>query len=230
MPIGSAKLGFWYTQPISDTINLPPQVQFPNGGFESGTTGWTVINSRIQLNGGTTILGEVTPTDPTPRPYSSPGEATSISSESYNYNLDTTDIPPTGGTQCLRLVNNGVVNSFGLLYGPAVYSINTVIAEAGDKISFWWRAIGSSDAYNIYAYLLDPTKSGSNKYIQLIRATAAAGGTQTAWAEASVIIQPNQVGNYHFVFINGSYDASGGTVVGAELKIDMVQRYQAGTY
>lgn len=230
---GSTQNGITTSSYSSDkcgvTISLVSKItpEFPNGSFESGYTGWTVIQSRIRLNGGTTILGAPTPTDPTPNIYKATGDTT-VTGDTYSYGLDTTDKPPNGGTQSLYLRNRGTVPSYGLLYGPAVYSTNLVTANVGDKISFWWRALGTQDSYNVYAYLLDPVSSPV-RYIQLLDATSQTA-TNTSWAEASIIIQSGQQGNYYFVFINGGYDATGGTVVGSDLKIDIVKRFPAGTY
>lgn len=120
---------------------------------------------------------------------------------------------------------------YSITYGPAVYSLNTVIAEVGDKISFYWRALSggpdstTGDAYNVYAYLVNPNVAPV-KYIQLLDANSNVL-TNTAWAEAAIIIQPGDEGTYHFVFINGGFDATGGLVVGSDLKIDVIKRYRA---
>ena len=217
---------------VINDANQAPAEQFPNPGFEEAFTGWTVLNQRVSLNGGSTILGVPTPTDPTPNPVSSstsPGNAASFVG-SFNFGLDTTDVPPNGQTQSVSLTFRGSVNEGAIVYGPVVYSNNTVIAEVGDKISFWWRALsgndaGDGDAYNVYAYLVNPSASPV-RYIQLLDANSASL-VNTAWAEASVIIQPGQEGSYHFVFVNGGFDATFGTVIGSDLKIDNVRRTKA---
>jgi PKD repeat protein len=211
---------------ISDANQVPLE-QFPNPGFEEALTGWTILNQRIRLNGGSTILDVPTPTDPTPNPYGSPGDATSFSSYTFNYFLDTNDKPPNGETQSIALSFGGIVNQGAIIYGPALYSNNTVIAQVGDKISFYWRALGIQDAYNVYAYLVNPAASPV-KYIQLLDA-ATTPASNTAWAEAAVIIQPGDEGNYHFVFVNGGFDATFGTVIGADLKIDNIRRTKAAS-
>jgi hypothetical protein len=67
------KIGFWFIPPP------PPALEdFPNPGFEEGLIYWQVINTRIQLNGGTTILGWPTPTDPTPNPQNFQGGLVSV--------------------------------------------------------------------------------------------------------------------------------------------------------
>jgi PKD repeat protein len=223
------------TVTISDA-NQAPVEQFPNAGFEDGLTGWTVLNQRVSLNGGSTILGVPTPADPTPNPVSplgtSPGDATSFTptGAGFTYNLDTTDVPPSGQTQSIALSFRASVNFGSIVYGPVVYSNNTVIAETGDKISFWWRALsgndaGTGDAYNVYAYLVNPS-AVPVKYIQLLDANSSAL-VNTPWAEASVIIQPGNEGNYHFVFVNGGFDATFGGVIGSDLKIDIIKRFRA---
>jgi hypothetical protein len=219
---------------VINDANQAPAEQFPNPGFEEAFTGWTVLNQRVSLNGGSTILGVPTPTDPTPNPVSgsgtSPGNATSFSGASFNFSLDTVDKPPNGESQSVALTFRGVVNQGAIIYGPVVYSNNTVIAEIGDKISFYWRALSGNDAstgdaYNVYAYLVNPSAVPPS-YIQLLDANSATI-VNTSWAEASVIIPSGKEGNYHFVFVNGGFDATFGTVIGSDLKIDNVRRTKA---
>jgi hypothetical protein len=207
---------------------------FPNPGFEEGLSYWQVINARIQLNGGSTILGWPTPTDPTPNPQNFEGQA-SIGDANFandaNYTVSlVSDTPPgIGGAQALRLENYAIVPSGSLLYGPAVISERRIIAEAGDTVDFYWRALSGADAnvgdaYNPFAYILDRT---TGRTITLLDVNATDVGFNTNWQLASKVIQPGEEGEYHFVFICGSFDATFGTIIGSAFLVDTVRLIKA---
>ena len=56
--------------------------------------------------------------------------------------------------------------------------------------------------------------------IELINFTQASDGVTTDWATKSTNV--GTTGNYKFVFISGTYDATGGKALGAEMYIDNV--------
>lgn len=220
MPLGAAKIGFWFQRPKA----LP---QFPNPGFEEGFVGWNLFNQQIKLNGGMTILGCPTPIDPTPNPYStdsgrnSPGDISTVRNSVFSTQL-VNDVPTGGGSTALRLTQgNNVVDSGAIVYGPAVVSADPVILKVGDKISFWWKALSGQDAYNVFAYLLNTDNCSTITILDQNSTTA--GFSDSGWQYREVEIQAGQAGNYHFVFIAGSFDASFGTVIGASLLIDEVR-------
>lgn len=227
-----------------------PVPQFINMDFESplnqdGTIpGWTKILNRIEFASGSgsytplyggisTILGVPTPTDPTPNAIYSPD---SVGHPNINgmspgqgtgpavYSISLANIGATGTNQSLYLDNGrfyltGTNSSGGVLYGPAIYSNNPVICAIGDIIDLSYKVDGSGDYANVYGYLLDPTRSGDARYIQILDYT----GNNTSWQQASITIQTNQVGNWYFVFICGTYDYTFGTYVGSSLWIDEVK-------
>lgn len=216
----------------------PPLPAFPNPGFESGLNGWTVLNQRIYLNGGSTILGWPTPTDPTPNPknynnVTSPGDGKNFFSGPTFTNALVSDTPPSGGTQALQLYSygqfvgpSGSATSFAagggsgaIFYGPAVYSNDIVYARPGDTIQFSYKALSGGDAYNIYAYMIE---TSTGKTLQILDVNQNNSGIAQPWTTVNKIVQPGEEGNYNFVFINGSFDATGGLVVGSTLIIDNV--------
>lgn len=218
----------------------PPLPAFPNPGFESGLDGWTVLNQRIFLNGGSTILGVPTPTDPTPNPKNynnatSPGDGKAFASGPTFANSLVADTPPSGGTQALRLTNSGTFvgpsgipnfrpdvpssGSGAIFYGPAVYSNDIVYARPGDTIQFSYKAESGGDAYNIYAYMLEVS---SGRTLQILDVNQTNQNLSQPWTTVTKVVQPGEEGNYHFVFINGSFDATGGLVVGSTLIIDNI--------
>lgn len=223
------RIGFWFIPPPP-----PPLVDFPNPGFEEGLIYWQVINARIRLNGMTRILGWPTPTDPTPNPVNfqnipSSGDATSVQDDFYGVSLVNDTPPGIGGTQALRLENSAVVNSGAILYGPVVISERRIIAEVGDTVEFSWRALSGEnasvgDAYNPFAYIIDPS---NGRTLVLLDENATNTGFNTNWQTASRVIQAGEEGEYQFVFICGSFDATFGTVIGSAFLVDTVRLIKA---
>jgi hypothetical protein len=221
------KMGFWFIK--------PPVLDFLNPGFEDGLVNWQILNTRVLLNGGTTILGYPTPADPTPNPTNSngrvsPGDIGATVFEEFLFSIVSDAPPGTGGTSALKLDSAAEMDVGGvLLYGPAVISENRVIAEVGDTVTFDWKALSGvdaavGDAYNVFAYMIDPS---NGKTIILLDENANSIGFNTNWQLSSRTVQSGEEGEYHFVFICGSFDSSFGRVVGSSLLIDNVQLIKA---
>lgn len=204
---------------------------FENGDFSQGSlvdntttysiTGWTVYRSQIRLNGVDSLLGYPTPTDST-IPGSSPGDNLSVSGMIYTAQL-TTDLPPgyISPVRSMRLISqNGATASFGIIHGPYVITNNSVNLESGDTVKFWWKAQGGADAYDIYAYIINVD---TGAVIELVNATGDSAGATTSWVQVTRSINSSEIGNYKFVFISGSYDFTGGTILGASLYITNIE-------
>jgi hypothetical protein len=220
------KMSYWFV--------TPPLEDFPNSGFEDGLISWQILNTRVRLNGGSTILGWPTPTDPTPNPVNyeggiSSGDAYNVPGATYTFSLVNDAPPGTGGSFALRLESSGSVNTGSLLYGPAVISERRIIAEEGDTVEFAWRALSGEtvsvgDAYNPFAYMVERS---SGRTITLLDVNANNIGYNTDWQTSSRVIQAGEAGEYHFVFICGSFDATFGQVIGSALLIDNVRLIKA---
>jgi hypothetical protein len=221
MPSGAARLGFRFinaSPPLPDPEE--PIEQFDNLGFEQGINGWTVAATRIRFGGLSTLAGFPTPVDPLPNPFGSPGDATSASSLSFSYTLDTVDKPPLGEVQSMRLtLNSGVVNAGASVFGPAIYSNFFVNFNSGDSCSFDWKALAGNDAYNIMAYMVE---KDTGAYITLLRSAGVDEDAGTTWSTNTVAIPTT--GAYKFVFVAGSWDATFGTVIGGQMLIDNIRR------
>jgi subtilisin family serine protease len=218
---GNAKVNF-------KRVPAKLQNEFINYGFEQGIVSWVVAKKQIHflnnpLNVPPTVLaGFQTPADPTPNIYGSPGQTRAVPDSYFSYTFETNDKPPSGESKCLRLTlgDFGPTQSFGLVYGPAVYSDFAVPFKVGDTVKFWWKALPGSDAYNVYAYMVEQQ---TGTYINLLDATGINHTTGTSWSEVSTTLTPGTAGTYSFVFIAGSYDSTGGTVIGGELLLDNIQ-------
>jgi hypothetical protein len=202
---------------------------FQNGSFtadaltDNGSTyttpGWTVYRQQVRLNGVDTILGYPTPTDNS-LPSPTPGDNTPGFGFTYSATL-TADLPSSvTNAQSIRLVSTGTSTSYGIIHGPYLVTNTAVELEAGDIISFWWKAQGGDDAFDIFAYLLN-TSNGSK--LDLLNQTGDSTGATTDWAEVTKTISASEIGNYKFVFVSGSYDFTGGTALGASLYVTVVQ-------
>lgn len=202
------------------------QVGFPNGDFESATVGatsvngWTVNNSRVRLDGIDQIGGWPTPVDTT-KPGPSGGDAVAMSSGQFSTTVVANTgagSNPAGGAKSLQMQSTGIsVTGYGIVHGPSLISNTAVPMKAGDSVSFDWKAQGGADAYDVYAYLLNV---GNGSTVKLLDATGASGAMTTNWATVTTSVPVD--GNYKFVFIAGTFDATGGTAAGARLFIDNI--------
>jgi flagellar hook-associated protein FlgK len=208
-------------------INYP--APFANADFSANAvgstsiTGWTTVNSRVKLDGTSTLAGFATPIDNTTAPNGGT-EAENLSSSSTYTSVISSNNSTLGGSGNsveLSSVLSGVINTpsgkGGVVHGPALVSNSSVILKAGDTVSFDWQAQGGADAYDVYAYLVD-INTGAK--VQLLNQTGASATDFTSWARQSTVV-PN-AGNYKFVFVSGSWDATGGNAAGAKLFVDNI--------
>lgn len=221
---------------------------FPNGDFEQGSLtistqfgtiaqgadagqgntyiipGWTIYRSRIRMNGLDNIEGFPTPNDSS-IPSSSPGDNTPIDLSTsprindywFRAQFSNDVNPNTSGTRSIELRNRGWTSGFGIVRGPYLVSDTTINLSTGDQVDLWWKATGGGDAYDVYAYLLN-MDTGST--IELLNGTGGSASATTPWLNVSHTITSAQNGPYKFVFICGSFDFTGGGLLGSSLLID----------
>ena len=207
--------------------------EFENGDFEDGSVGdttipgWQVYNKQIRLNGNSTVAGHPTPDD-TVFPanvdtgQNAPYDATVISDANpavYETKLSSQTSTGSGKSVMLKSSDpDDMVPSYGILHGPYLASQKAVKLQAGDKIEFDWRATGGDDAYDVMGYLVDEE---TGRVEEILNQTGANGSASTNWATVSKDV--SEAGKYKFVFIAGTWDASGGQYAGAKLFIDNVK-------
>ena len=209
-------------QPLK--INLG---QFGNNDFETGNagdaaiSGWSVSNSQTKLNGASSLGGQPTATDtnfpdPTAGGFAAPYDQMTPSSATYQTDLSTET--SSGSGLSVRLRSTGVsVNGYGIVHGPSIVSDSSVQLHPGDSVSFEWRATGGGDAYDVIGYLVD---ENTGHVEEILNETGADRDASTNWATVTKDITTS--GSYKFVFVSGTWDASGGTVAGAQLFIDNI--------
>lgn len=108
------------------------------------------------------------------------------------------------------------VNGYDIVHGPYLVSSDSKEINAGEKVKFDWKASGTNDAFDIFAYIVD-VDTGATEI--LLNETQSPAGS-TNWATVTHTVQTS--GNYKYVFINGTYDDTGGKLLGAEMYLDNI--------
>ena len=198
---------------------------FKNGDFTSGTDNWDVVAGQLKLGqngvaGETTVAGFPSAIDASPTAstggQTSRGDDFAPSSASYNSDL-------VNGA--LRLYSNMTTSAGGdIVHGPYIVSNDSVYIQSGRSVSFDWRAQGGSDAYDVYAYVLN-TDTGET--IELLNETGS-GTADSGWQTQVREIQTS--GNYKFIFSSGTFDETFGMAAGASLYLDNIKVTGENTY
>lgn len=209
---------------------------FNNPSFETDgqgsttITGWTVTNAGVQLNGGSTIAGYATPNDTAAPPIVPSGGSAPYDNYPYpgSYTTQVSSNVDTGsGNNSLQMTSNGgsISAGYGVIRGPYVVSDSEVSLKAGEGISFKWSATGGSDAYDVFGYMVN-TATGATQVI--LDKTGKNSATAQPWTTSSATALAD--GNYKFVFISGSWDASGGRALGANLYLDDINVFDSKAF
>jgi hypothetical protein len=196
------------------TLRINFTSEFTNAGFETGDlTGWTALTQQIDL--GVTEIAGCTTVDTSTYPGPVPNEDNNVPDTLGSLTTPIVADVVSEGTYALRLQSSGMntLVGFDVVHGPAVYS-SEFEAATGDTIYFDWRAYAGSDNYHVFGYIVDESCTQT----ELLDAT---GPGTTDWATEPTVIPAD--GTYRFVFVSGTFDASGGEAAGASLYIDNVQ-------
>ncbi|MGA1437029.1 MAG: fibronectin type III domain-containing protein, partial [Ilumatobacteraceae bacterium] len=230
------------TGATSATASATPYQRLQNGSFEvdatgskstSAITGWTLYglgsSSSNRVNLGATSLGSCTSVDSTNyqtaqlRGSSTPLNDDPSSISSYSGTAETVSsitnragsaIAITAGSKALKLKISATATGFHVLHGPAIVS-DRFYAEANQVITLDWYAKYVSDDYAVLGYLLDDASCTQTEILD------SSGTEVNGWQSAQVTI-PSTQQTWRFVFVNGTFDKSGGTVSGAELYLDNI--------
>jgi flagellin-like hook-associated protein FlgL len=173
----------------------------------------------VKLDGSSNIGGWPTPVDatiPTNRNGTTgPGETTGLTAAGTMSTTVVAASHAAGGAKSLQMLSSSmeVAQGFGIVHGPHIISDTAVAIEAGQSVSFDWKAQGGEDWFDVYAYLLN-VDDGST--VKLLDAT----GQSTNWATVTKTVPT--AGNYKFVFVSGTYDYSGLRALGARLFVDNI--------
>ncbi|MCD2515334.1 DUF4347 domain-containing protein [Massilia sp. G4R7] len=191
---------------------------FTNPSFEANggsVTGWTIGNQWVNL--GTTVIGGfVSPEDTTFAPNSG-GDNEAPVSASFNSQIAAggSTASPGGGNSSLRLYSDmQTAQGYDTVHGPYAMS-NVFEASKGDVLYFDWKAAGGSDAFDAFGYLLN---AQTGQATVVLNRTGANASETTPWTTASVTVPTS--GDYRFVFVSGTWDATGGRAAGGSLYVD----------
>jgi len=186
-------------------------------GTRVSIPGWDIYRERFVL-GSTAVNARVSSDDDNAMPARAPDYSlTSEINATYNYQFSA-DVPADVTGQSLRLFSQGMTtDSFGVVHGPYLVSQTPVTLSAGDTVSFNWKSQAGDDAFDSYAYLLETTTGAQ---VELLDVTGALNET-TPWNTARVAVPTP--GTYQFVFLAGTFDASGGRAAGGSLYLTNIQ-------
>ncbi|MBV5320355.1 MAG: filamentous hemagglutinin N-terminal domain-containing protein [Sulfuricurvum sp.] len=209
---------------------------FTNPSFETDgqgsttITGWTVTNSGVELNGGSTIAGYATPNDTAAPPIVPSGGTAPYDNYAYSGSYATVvsnNVDAGSGSNSLQMTSNGgnIADGYGVIHGPYVVSDSAVSLKAGEGVSFKWAATGGSDAYDVFGYMIN-TATGVTQVI--LDKTGRNSATPQTWTTASATALAD--GDYKFVFVSGSWDATGGRALGANLYLDDINVFDSKVF
>ena len=208
------------------TVGLPKLVEttdtpksFDNGDFEadapgsSSITGWDIVEQVI-IFGTDTIAGHTTPTDTV-----STGTDQNTPNNPGSMEVTPSSAQYSEGSQSVRLTSTRITTQAGndTVRGPALVSQESLNMKVGDTMSFDWRAQGGGDAYDVYAYLLNVD---TGETVEILNDTGTTPGATTNWTTENHTIAKE--GTYRFVFVGGTFDATGGQAAGAQLFVDNI--------
>ena len=198
-----------------------PDATFENGTFDlsdpidngDGTfsvAGWTINTNQVRL-GTDQIGGHVSP-EPPVYPSDNVNDTNNVGVLN-----DEEVVSGWGGsyssvTDGIRLDTGSMtIKDYGVAHGPYIISDAYTEIKAGAQVSFDWSAVNGGDDYDVYGYLL---KDDGTTIELLDDHGSSGGGTEQ--------VTVSSAGNYKFVFVAGTFDATGGTAAGAKFDISNV--------
>jgi hypothetical protein len=205
-----------------------------NGSFESGLTGWTVVNGNGVtgnitsatsdfINLGVDSLGGCVSQDTTDytqfsgggsRPASDDTSINSTYTGSVSIVTSVAGLAPADGTKAvyMELGSDTRTMPYHVLHGPAIVS-DLFSADAGNVVNLQWYSSAGGDDFAVLGYLLDTTTCTQYEVVD------ETGYSVNGWQFVSMTI-PATSSAYRFVFVNGTHDASGGQYSGASFWVD----------
>ncbi|MBD2844836.1 S-layer homology domain-containing protein [Paenibacillus sp. IB182496] len=232
-PLGGGDAGYRIDFLSLDEISSPQLIV--NGDFASGTADWTIHDTAVELGAlASKTLGNpvsmvsvgseyrISGTDGNGQPYSFISD--------INYSREGVDRTSTftgsHTTQisdgALKMESNGNVSGsnnvqpYGSAFGPEAIS-PVFTAGAGAALAFDWKAVGGSDNYEVYGFLVD----AGGQHTELMYGR---GDVRSDFLTAYGTVPSD--GSYQFRFVAGSYDETGGLALGAALYVDNVRVYE----
>lgn len=135
-------------------------------------------------------------------------------------------VSPSDGTKALmmQLGNSYRDTRAHVMHGPAIVS-NLFSATKGQVITLDWYSAAGADDFAVLGYLLDTETCTQYEVVdqtgQFTRSDDGTGTFVNAWQNSSVTI-PATKSSYRFVFVNGTFDRTGGRWSGASFWLDNI--------
>ena len=193
----------------------------PNGDFSNGNANWNLYNQRVDFGSNFTVNGLTIPT-PTDAQMVTPIHGNPPNNDNATSTINSGNLSTAGGA--LNLDTGGMtIDSYGIYHGPAAVS-DAFAATKGDYLKFDFNANGTGDDYHVAGYLVNTADNSITIAINdtdLINPPELNSTGKRIAGSTSVVVPDD--GNYHFVFITGTYDRTGGTIAGADMTIDNIR-------
>ena len=231
-----------------NNINFTDTTVLSSNSSATEINGWTIQTQHLRLgkttgnnHNGTALTWNnsgvnrnfTNPTDPTPTPSGSGGISGGdaypfASGGTFAYEFkDPTDTVEGGSTQlgysCIRLYNSGTTtNGYDVVHGPLLRGKIWIPLTTSNSVRFKWRAVGGSDAYDVFAWLQEWGTNDSTDIQQiLLNQTQSSTGGDSGWQTVTASVSVN--GTYSFGFLCGTFDYSGGRAAGANLYVTDIE-------
>ena len=231
-----------------NNINFTDTTVLSSNSSATEINGWTIQTQHLRLgkttgnnHNGTVLTWNnsgvnrnfTNPTDPTPTPSGSGGISGGdaypfASGGTFAYEFkDPTDTVEGGSTQlgysCIRLYNSGTTtNGYDVVHGPLLRGKIWIPLTTSNSVRFKWRAVGGSDAYDVFAWLQEWGTNDSTDIQQvLLNQTQSSTGGDSGWQTVTASVSVN--GTYSFGFMCGTFDYSGGRAAGANLYVTDIE-------
>ena len=122
----------------------------------------------------------------------------------------------TAGTKAIfmQMGSHWRGTGYHILRGPAIVS-DTFAATSGEVVNLNWYSAAGADDFAVFGYLLNTTTCTQYKVIE------TTGTTVTGWQFVSFTI-PVTSGDLKFIFVNGTFDKTGGKKSGASFWVDNI--------
>ena len=208
-----------------DQIIIPNSSTILNGDFSNGLANWTKYEDRVDFGNNFTLAdGSSIPT-PTeaqmatvayigprapPNPSIVGNDDAAINT--LHPNQPNFSVNVVNGELELKQGQYFITLGFGIVHGPSAVS-DEFTAEVGDILRLDYTAAGDFDDYHVAGYIFNTT---TNAITLAINETGDTGSGRKS-------IEITEAGDYRFVFINGSFDKTGGKGIGADMTIDNIE-------
>ena len=128
-----------------------------------------------------------------------------VTTSHFSVTRTTDNAAGTGNTNSVLMTLSPSDCTIGgcIVHGPGIISQGAVTLNAGDVVTFKYKATGTSDYFDVYGYLLSTTGSTQELINSTGKFTYVTGtdGT-TGWATKNTTV--SAAGEYKFVFVAGS--------------------------